>query len=159
VWPSCNGRGEGPTFMEEARHIVRGSMLLLTAAAAMLLAYAGTALPQERTPHATLVGAGDIASCNYDRDKATAKLLGNIPGTVFTLGDNVYPDGTARQFRNCYDPTWGKYKRRTKPSVGNHEYHTPHASGYFDYFRARAGGSRQGILQLQPRELARHRPQ
>ena len=77
--------------MEEARHNVRGSMLLLTAAAAMLLAYAGVALPQERTPHATLVGAGDIASCNYDRDKATAKLLGNIPGTVFTLGTTPTP--------------------------------------------------------------------
>ena len=140
--PSCNGRGECPTFMEEERHIVRGPMLLLTAAAAMLLAYAGVALPQERTPHATLVGAGDIASCNDDRDKATAKLLGNIPGTVFTLGDNVYPDGTARQFRNCYDPTWGKYKRRTKPSVGNHEYHTAGAKPYFDYFGWRAGPAR-----------------
>jgi len=128
--------------MEEERHIVRGPMLLLTAAAAMLLAYAGVALPQERTPHATLVGAGDIASCNDDRDKATAKLLGNIPGTVFTLGDNVYPDGTARQFRNCYDPTWGKYKRRTKPSVGNHEYHTAGAKPYFDYFGWRAGPAR-----------------
>ena len=56
----------------------------------------------------TLVGAGDIARCSsQNKDSATAKLLGNIPGTVFTLGDNVYPDGTATQFRNCYDPTWG----------------------------------------------------
>jgi hypothetical protein len=38
----------------------------------------------------TLVGAGDIASCNYAQESATAKLLGNIPGTVFILGDNLY---------------------------------------------------------------------
>jgi hypothetical protein len=70
--------------------------------------------------------------------------LGNIPGTVFTLGDNVYPDGTATRFRNCYDPTWGKYKKRTKPTVGNHEYHTTGASGYFNYFGARAGTRGKG---------------
>jgi hypothetical protein len=39
--------------------------------------------------------------------------LGTIPGTVFTLGDNVYTYGTAAEFRNCYGPTWGKYKDRT----------------------------------------------
>jgi hypothetical protein len=97
-----------------------------------------------RTLQATLVGAGDIASCSYDRDRATANVLANVPGTVFTLGDNVYPDGTAAQFRDCYDPTWGRYKKRTKPSVGNHEYHTPDASGYFGYFGARAGDRAKG---------------
>jgi hypothetical protein len=59
-------------------------------------------------------------------------------------GDNVYPDGTATQYRNCYDPTWGKYKKRTKPTVGNHEYHTTGASGYFNYFGARAGTRGKG---------------
>ncbi len=70
---------------------------------------------------ATLVGAGDISSCSPDnRDGATARLLGRIPGTVFALGDNVYPYGSAENFRNCYDPTWGRYKGRTRPAVGNH---------------------------------------
>ncbi len=96
------------------------------------------------TLQATLVGAGDIASCNFDRDRATANVLAKVPGTVFTLGDNVYPDGTATQFRNCYHPTWGTEKARTKPSVGNHEYHTPDASGYFNYFGARAGNPAKG---------------
>ena len=39
---------------------------------------------------AVLVGAGDISSCDNDNDEATAKLLDDIPGTVFVLGDNVY---------------------------------------------------------------------
>ncbi|MBA3423629.1 MAG: hypothetical protein H0U04_03615, partial [Rubrobacter sp.] len=62
--------------------------------------------------YVTMVGAGDIAYCGGDRDKATANLLGNIRGTVFTLGDNVYHTGTRSEFKNCYDPTWGKYKQR-----------------------------------------------
>jgi hypothetical protein len=92
----------------------------------------------------TLVGAGDIASCSYNRDEKTAKLLDNIPGTVFTAGDNAYSSGTFNQFQNCYGPTWGRHKARTRPSVGNHEYHTSGASGYFQYFGAAAGPSGQG---------------
>jgi acid phosphatase type 7 len=93
---------------------------------------------------ATLVGAGDIAGCNHDRDEATAKLLDNIPGTVFTAGDNAYPRGTSTQFQNCYHPTWGRHKARTRPSVGNHDYRTSGASPYYRYFGAAAGPSGQG---------------
>jgi acid phosphatase type 7 len=82
----------------------------------------------------TLVGAGDIASCNHNRDEATARLLDTIPGTVFTAGDNAYSSGTFSQFQNCYGPTWGRHYARTAPSVGNHEYRTSGASGYFQYF-------------------------
>jgi hypothetical protein len=78
-----------------------------------------------------LVAAGDIASCNSSGDEATAKLLDNTRGTVVTLGDHVYPNGTAAEFRDCYGPSWGRHKARTKPSVGNHEYNTLGASGYF----------------------------
>jgi len=109
---------------------------------------AGPGAGQTRT--ATLVGAGDIASCSQKNDSATARLLGNISGTVFTLGDNAYPYGSTANFRNCYDPTWGKYKKRTKPSLGNHEYYdknynmTTAAGPYFDYFGARAGARGEG---------------
>lgn len=87
----------------------------------------------------TFAGAGDIAGCTYDEDEETAKLLDNIKGTVFTAGDCVYPNGTNDEFANCYDPTWGRHKLRTKPSVGNHEYRTTNASGYFNYFGSVAG--------------------
>jgi hypothetical protein len=91
---------------------------------------------------AVLVGAGDIAGCNTATktyaDEATAKLLDGIPGTVFTLGDNVYEDGTAAEFSNCYGPSWGRHRARTRPSIGNHEYHVSGATGYFGYFGARA---------------------
>jgi hypothetical protein len=80
------------------------------------------------------VGAGDISSCSNDNDELTAQLLDAIPGTVFTTGDNAYDSGTMDQYLNCYDPTWGRHKERTKPSPGNHEYLTSGAAGYFQYF-------------------------
>jgi acid phosphatase type 7 len=121
------------------------ALLFGSMALAVLLACT-TAVPivGQTTTTVTLVGAGDIASCNYDRDEATAKVLSNVAGTVFTLGDNVYPTGNATQFRNCYHPTWGAQKSRTRPSVGNHEYYTQDASAYFDYFGARAGDPAEG---------------
>ena len=130
--------------------LVVGAMaaaLLLASMAALLTAKPGGGKPRT----VTLVGAGDIAGCNNTRgrikfkaDRKTARLVGKIPGTVFTVGDNAYPKGTREQFRDCYDPTWGKYKKRTRPSVGDHEYHTPGARPYFDYFRGRAGERRGG---------------
>jgi acid phosphatase type 7 len=93
---------------------------------------------------AVLVGAGDIASCASDGDEATASLLDGIAGTVFTTGDNVYPDGTAAEFASCYHPSWGRHKSRTYPSVGNHDSHTRDAAGYFEYFGSVAGAPGKG---------------
>jgi hypothetical protein len=102
--------------------------------------------PPQPTPApsliAVLVGAGDIADCDNDRGthaEATGKLLDKIDGTVFTPGDNAYFNATAADFRNCYDPRWGRFKSRTYPTPGNHEYQSPGAIPYFDYFGDRAG--------------------
>jgi hypothetical protein len=117
------------------------SAMLVACMVALLTATPGGGKPRT----VTLVGAGDIAGCDFKADRKTARLLGNIPGTIFTLGDNVYPEGTSAQFRNCYDPTWGKYNKRTRPSVGNHEYDTSSgAKPYFDYFGWRAGKPSRG---------------
>jgi acid phosphatase type 7 len=120
-----------------------------------------------------LVGAGDIANCTRNNDEATAQLLGSTlksltpDGTlpplsqarVIALGDNAYPSGTRAQFANCYDnyrlsdgtrydssrsAWWGKYKNRTMPILGNHEYLNSSDSSlkstpYFDYFGAKNG--------------------
>jgi acid phosphatase type 7 len=128
----------------------RKSFLVLACFASLILSLViparmqpiSAALPQ--TPVATLVGAGDIAGCGNVEDTATAKLIEAIPGTVFTLGDNVYNDGSAKQFANCYGPTWGRFKARTRPVPGNHDYFTANAAGYFDYFGAAAGNRTKG---------------
>jgi acid phosphatase type 7 len=92
-----------------------------------------------------LVGAGDIASCDdLAGAEATAKLIDKIPGTVFAAGDLAYPDGSEENFAKCYGPTWGRFKDRTRPAPGNHEYHSDGASAYTRYFGAAAGDPKQG---------------
>jgi hypothetical protein len=108
-----------------------------------------TLLPPTSTPAAdsVLVGAGDIASCREAGASETAALIAELPGAyVFTAGDNAYDDGTAEQFMDCYNPTWGIFKDRTRPSPGNHDYDndTEDASDYFDYFGAAAGEPGKG---------------
>jgi hypothetical protein len=91
-----------------------------------------------------LVGAGDIADCFSDGDEATATLLDSIPGIVFAAGDNAYPNGQPEAFANCYEPTWGRHKSRTRPALGNHEYDTGSAQAYFQYFGRSAGDPSKG---------------
>jgi hypothetical protein len=90
-----------------------------------------------------LVGAGDIANGSSGAE-ATARLLDGIAGTVFTTGDNAYPDGTDSDFATRYHPTWGRHRARTRPSPGNHDYHTSGAAGYYSYFGASAGPAGRG---------------
>jgi hypothetical protein len=92
-----------------------------------------------------LVGAGDVASCDdLAGAYATAKLIEKIPGTVFVAGDLAYPNGSDEDFAKCYQPTWGRFKDRTRPAPGNHEYHSDGASGYNRYFGEAAGDPTKG---------------
>ena len=98
-----------------------------------------------------LAGAGDIADCTDTGAAQTANLLLGLPtATVQTFGDNAYPHGSSNDFNNCYHPTWGQVKSRTNPAIGDHEYETPNASGYFNYFADRLapfGASAQDPLR------------
>src|SRR5579859_711656 len=106
---------------------------------------AGGAKSEPGEEAAVLVGAGDIVWCQDPRGAAaTAKLIEKIPGTVFAAGDLVYDAGTPRQFQACYDGTWGKFKDRTRPALGNHEYGERHAIPYFLYWGDRAGANGKG---------------
>lgn len=93
-----------------------------------------------------MVGAGDIADCDRFQDEGTAAAVARIPGTVFTLGDNVYPTGTSDNFKSCYARTWGRQdiKERTRPTAGGNEYRVPGAAGYFGYFGQAAGDPATG---------------
>ncbi len=100
-----------------------------------------------------LVGAGDIAHCGQEGAEessamATAMLLESIPGTVFTAGDNVYPDGSEADFQNCYEPTWGRFKARTFPSLGNNDIELGNAGPYFAYFGENAGPADKGYYSF-----------
>jgi hypothetical protein len=99
--------------------------------------------PTPRPVTVTIAAAGDIA-CDpahnvgtpQDCDQvATAALIGQLrPTAVMTLGDNQYEDGTLAAFQQIFGPSWGQYKSKLFPTIGNHEYLTSGAKGYFDYF-------------------------
>lgn len=104
---------------------------------------------QAPEPTFVLVGAGDIASCkNPEGSLATAKLIEHIPGTVFAAGDLAYESGSAAEFQNCYGPSWGRFKDRTRPAPGNHEYVEPSARAYFEYWGAQAGPAGRGYYSF-----------
>ena len=106
----------------------------------------------------TLYAAGDIADCRKQKpeDSGAGKtariiedgLMRDKNAVVLTLGDNTYPIGLIEEFTDCYDPTWGRFKNRTFPAPGNHEYKTPAAAGYYTYFGDRAGPSRRGYYSF-----------
>ena len=97
----------------------------------------------------TLVGAGDIVGCSdLSGAQATAKLIDAIPGTVFAAGDLAYQHGTYEEFLKCYGPTWGRFKARTRPTPGNHEYNGSTATGYFRYWGSRAGEPEKGYYSF-----------
>jgi calcineurin-like phosphoesterase family protein len=127
-----------------------GAILLLSAAG--LVAVAGSrsnSSPSAAETTAILVGAGDIADCkDLTGAEATAKLLDQIPGTVFAVGDLAYPDGSKENFE-CYDKTWGRAKSRTRPAAGNHEFHSSGAAYYFDYFGPVAGDPKNGYYSYE----------
>ena len=114
--------------------------LALVAAAAAVLAVPSASDPASTFPQ--LIAAGDVASCGSSGDEATARLLDGLRGTIVVLGDSVYERGSDDEYRRCYAPSWGRHRARTRPAVGNHEYGTPGAAGYFRYFGARAAPPR-----------------
>lgn len=107
----------------------------------------------------TIYAAGDIADCRnlLPAETAAAKTAGLIAAglarhkdaAVLTLGDNAYPVGLPMEFSNCYQPTWGQFKKNTYPSPGNHDYYTPEAIGYYAYFGDAAGSARRGYYSTE----------
>jgi hypothetical protein len=96
----------------------------------------------------TIAAAGDIAcqpgqACLANAAATAKDIVGLSPTAVLALGDNQYENATAADFAG-YDSTWGAFKSITHPVIGNHEYQTAGAAGYFGYFGAAAGSPSQG---------------
>jgi hypothetical protein len=132
------------------RRLASTALVALASATTQCSDPSGPSYPDPAQPPATadaaaaasfiLVGAGDVASCAGAGDEKTAPLVESIlnadpTATAFLAGDNVYEDGSAAEYRDCYGPTWGRFKARTRPSLGNHEYDgVERAKPSFDYF-------------------------
>jgi hypothetical protein len=94
-----------------------------------------------------VLAAGDIASCSSDGDERTAALLDRYRGTILALGDLAYDSGTLDEFQACFATSWGRHKRRIRPTPGNHEYLSG-GSGYFSYFGTMAGPAKRGYYSF-----------
>jgi len=109
--------------------------------------------PYRTLTSATIVAAADIGQC-MDAPAAasgaakTAALITPQDALVLTAGDNTYDYGTPAEYANCFNPTWGAFKNRIFPTIGNHEYYTAGAEGYFGYFGAQAGPGRRGYYSF-----------
>ncbi len=109
------------------------------------------ALPQPIRPVPLLAAAGDIACEPGDLRTATLchqgdtsdLLVSSQPDVVAALGDDQYETGAPEEWTS-YDLTWGRLKARTRSAIGNHEYVTPDAAGYFSYFGPAAGAPDRG---------------
>ncbi len=142
-------RGTPPRSHSGSHRYVPRTLRPLAAAGAAVLAACGSEVvaPFEIPPPSlgvvpseyVWIGAGDIADCSKTSDEKVADLIGSLlagdpAAEVFTAGDNVYDNGTAQEYRDCYGPNWGQFKDRTWASLGNHEYNTGTADPSFDYF-------------------------
>lgn len=127
------------------------------AAPGLLAVALAASVAQAQAPTRFLAAAGDVATCDGGQQAATAALLDALfppamrlsAGVLAVLGDNAYESGSKQEYEACYGPTWGRHKKRTRPAVGNHEYVTPGASGYFDYFGAAAGDPTRGYYSFE----------
>ena len=95
-----------------------------------------------------LVGAGDIGSCRNPgaRDdgqpaspSCQASMARSLPSATAPTPGAQRPTSPSATI-----PSGAPFKARTRPSPGNHEYETPGASGYFNYFGAAAGDPNKG---------------
>jgi hypothetical protein len=115
---------------------------------AALAAYAAVVIAVPPAPP-KIVAVGDIACQSYSQsdgngacrsDEVAALITSLHPDAFFALGDLQYNDGGLDEFLRVYDRQFGHLNPITFPVAGNHEYETPGAEGYFDYFGARGHG-------------------
>jgi hypothetical protein len=94
----------------------------------------------------TIIGAGDIANPYNDYDTRTGNIIRNNPtAQVFTLGDNCYEAASLACMNSLYAESWGSFKDRTKPTIGNHEGEAAGSGqGYCSYFGAVAACNASG---------------
>lgn len=114
--------------------------LRASAAAALVCALVLAETSGSATQPPTLLAVGDIASCSSNGDEQTAALVSKLPGPIAVLGDVVYDNGTAEDFANCFDPSWGKLTPRIRAALGNHEYNSGTATVTIEHFRLPTNG-------------------
>ncbi len=111
---------------------------------------ASTSEPVDDSPEqvAYVTAVADVASCASQGDESTSAIVDTLPGTILIAGDIAYDSGTAKEFADCYQPSWGRHRQRTRPAPGNHEYETAAAAPYYEYFGNNAGPAGRGYYSF-----------
>lgn len=104
----------------------------------------GGGVADTRGQTVSVIAVGDIGMCNRPAVAQVASLVATLAGELLLAGDIAYFQGTAEQFRDCFDPWWGRFRSRWHPVPGNHEYESPGARPYFAYFGDAAGPAGRG---------------
>ena len=96
---------------------------------------------------------GDTGWCGSPALAPLARLFDRFDGDILLAGDLAYPSGTMEEFRNCFEPSFGKFKSRMRASPGNHDYvSSVSADAYFNYFGERSGPNRLGYYSFKAGE-------
>lgn len=67
---------------------------------------------------------------------------------ILAVGDLEQGRGMPGEFKDCFAPAWGVLRERTLPAPGNHEYITPGAFAYYDFWGQQAGPGRRGYYAV-----------
>jgi hypothetical protein len=96
---------------------------------------------------------GDTGWCGSPALGPLGRLFDRYDGDILLAGDLAYPSGTMDEFRNCFEPSFGKFKSRMRASPGNHDYvASVSAESYFSYFGDRSGPNRLGYYSYRAAE-------
>jgi hypothetical protein len=95
--------------------------------------------PRPASPATRVVvwAVGDGADGSDVARKLAARIHADRPDRFLYLGD-VYPSGTATDFRRRYAPVYGRLAEITSPTIGNHEW-ANRGTGYQPYWRGVTG--------------------
>jgi hypothetical protein len=83
-----------------------------------------------------VVAVGDGSGGQTNESNVTSLIASLNPNLILYLGD-VYEDGSATEFYNWYghnNSFYSRFKSITNPTIGNHEYLTSGATGFFYYW-------------------------
>lgn len=128
---------------------------LLVTVLAIVAAIAGVDTASA-SPAPVVAAVGDTACTASQRATATScrqqqvadAIAKSDPNSVWLLGDLQYPNGSLADFQTSFDKSFGRFRAKWRPVVGNHEYNTPGAAGYFDYFGSAAGPRDRGYYSF-----------
>jgi Calcineurin-like phosphoesterase len=96
---------------------------------------------------------GDTGWCGSPALGPLSRLFDRFDGDILLAGDLAYPSGTMEEFRNCFEPSFGKFKARMRATPGNHDYvASVSADSYFSYFGERSGPNRLGYYSFRAAE-------